>query len=135
MTKLQGLLLAIFAIAATSVGFVELASAEQMQAAVLSALIAAAGMVAAMLLVVNLSAENEQSKFDCDYIGVAGIMLEESPSYSQWQEIIDRLRAIATRPTWNKLQKQNAADALSILEEAGEGLTEPTLEELAAKYA
>ena len=135
MTKLQGFLLAIFAIAATTVGFAELASAEQMQAAFLSALITAAGMVAVMLLFVNLAAENEQSKFDCDYIGVAGIMLEESASYSHWQEVIDHLRVIATRPTWNKLQKQNAADALSILEEAGEGLTEPTLEELAAKYA
>ena len=135
MTKLQGLLLAIFAIAATSVGFAELASTEQMQAIILSALIAAPGIVASMILIVNLAAENEQSKFDCDYIGVAGIMLEESPSYSHWQEVIDRLRVIATRPTWNKLQKQNAADALSLLEEAGEGLTELTFEELAAKYA
>ena len=61
MTKLQGFLLAIFAIAATTVGFAELASAEQMQAAFLSALITAAGMVAVMLLFVNLAAENEQS--------------------------------------------------------------------------
>ena len=121
MSRIQALLIAVFSVAAVSVGFTELLHSVSHQATIISTLVAAGGLIGILTIVVQHGAEIEQAKFDCDFIGAAGMMLEQSPSCGHWQEIIDRLNVIADRTIWCPLQKKNAAEARGLLNEAGEG--------------
>lgn len=121
MSRIQALLIALFSVAALYVGFSEITDPQSQQAVVISAFVAAAGITGLLALVVLHGSEAEQAKFDCHFIGVAGMILETSPNYGVWQDAIDRLNVIAARTIWTPLQKKNAAEARVLLNEAGEG--------------
>jgi len=121
MTRTIGILTAAVCVASFGIGFTELLHSVSHQTTIISTLVAAAGLMGIVILTVLHGSEVEQAKFDCDFIGAAGIMLEMSPNYGVWQDTIDRLNVIASRTIWTPLQKQNAADAQALLNEAGEG--------------
>ena len=121
MSRIHALLITIFSLAAVGVGFTDLLPSVSHQATIISALVAAGGLIGVVTIATLHGSEVEQAKFDCDFIGAAGMMLEQSPSYGHWQEIIDRLNVIANHTVWCPLQKKNAAEARALLNEAGEG--------------
>lgn len=118
MFRIQALLITIFSLAAVGVGFTELLHSVSHQTTIISALVAAGGLIGVVTLVTLHGSEVEQAKFDCDFIGAAGIaleILERTPHPTARQDTVDRLNAIVSRTVWCPLQKRNAAEARALL--------------------
>jgi len=124
MSRIQALLAIALSLSAVGIGFTELLYSVSHQTTVLSALLAAGGLVGVITLVTLHGSEVEQAKDDCDFIGAASIMLDilsRHPDAAIRQKTVERLKVIANRTVWCPLQERNAEEARDLLGEAGEG--------------